>query len=220
MKVIKKEVQVHMLPTEEASQIHYVASDSTNYSQGLNFIDIPKNSSNHTKSKPQHLYFTSDENIKEEDWVLLDYPTGYKIKKMVDNSSFENVKFIKSEIKYHNRKHRKIIASTDPKLTSLQPKSILFQDFLPQPSNSFIKDYCEQGGIDKVLVEYQIIKASNRGTQWGIKVNPMDNTITIHKNEEKTYTESEVDKLRKDAFNLGVNVGQNSCKRVLKFLRN
>jgi hypothetical protein len=57
---------------------------------------------------------------------------------------------------------KKIIATTDGSLTSNKShfsnktESIeLHTERLPQPSQSFIEEYCKQGGIDEVMVEYE-----------------------------------------------------------------
>ena len=64
---------------------------------------------------------------------------------------------------------------------------------LPQPSQAFIKAYCEQGGIDEVDVEYERVSAfEQRGLPSRLKINilkvdPVHNTITTHRIVEKVY---------------------------------
>ena len=98
----------------------------------------------------QHLYILSDDEIKEGDWYLLD-----------DNT----INKASANLRYKNHE-KKIIASTDSSLK------------LPRPSNEFNKKYCEEGGINEVLVEYMDYKLNNE-IQEVLKVAP-DNTITIY----------------------------------------
>lgn len=83
----------------------------------------------------QHLYFTSDEQIKESDWYIDDTNTIRKS--------------ITSDINYWQQRkdYRKIIATTD---TSLG---------LPEPSKEFIQSYIEaynkQSPITEVMIEYE-----------------------------------------------------------------
>ena len=112
-----------------------------------------------TTSTFYHLYFTSDEEIKEGDWYL-DTQTK-QIKQYLDTS-----KTCSENILWDCCK--KIIATTDKSLTlkiidSNKSKPIdtgkpdkYKTVHLPSPSQAFIQKYCEQGGIDKVLVEYKI----------------------------------------------------------------
>ena len=144
-----------------------------------------------TMWQPQHLYFTTDEEIKEGNWFI--------------NTNFQKIYQANSE----NSKNiiefgphpeiRKIIATTDPELE------------LPQPSQAFIKAYCEQGGFDEVDVEYvEMItcKLCNKseeecsdnftceGNMIGediLKVDPIHNTITTHRIVEKMYSIDDIE---------------------------
>lgn len=93
-----------------------------------------------------HLYFTTDEEIKEGDYVHID---------TLDNDNKGRITVVLSlkgshpvfniEIKEGISKLsllKKIVASTDESLG------------LPKPSNDFLKSYCEKGGIDEVFVVY------------------------------------------------------------------
>lgn len=94
----------------------------------------------------QHVYITSDDEIKEGDWFYR-YQTN-EILQVLQLGGTTNT-------------DKKIIATTDK---SLSLRNYIFEvkkgftgynKYLPQPSQSFIKKYCELGGIDKVLVEYE-----------------------------------------------------------------
>ena len=189
MEANRKKTQVHMLPTngKDISMLSKRVKDgmlqSANGTEGV--------ANCNTMWQPQHLYFTTDEEIKEGNWFI--------------NTNFQKIYQANSE----NSKNiiefgphpeiRKIIATTDPELE------------LPQPSQAFIKAYCEQGGIDEVDVEYvEMItcKLCNKseeecsdnftceGNMIGediLKVDPIHNTITTHRIVEKMYSISDIE---------------------------
>lgn len=109
---------------------------------------------NRTYVGNQHLYILSDDEIMIGDYY---HAIGLIIK------------YIAGEEKY-KRYCPKVISATDSSLN------------LPRPSDSFIKKYCELGGIDEVLVEYNgyndlyILKKED--FKYTLKIAP-DNTITI-----------------------------------------
>lgn len=126
------------------------------------------------------LYFLSDEDIKEGDWCiyngLVHQATNY---------------LHKSNQMPHTGK---IIASTDKSLG------------LPRPSDSFIKKYCELGGIEYVNVEYENIQTTNdKGNIWidghKLKVAP-DNTVTI-KAVKDSWNREEMIEFAKKAYDAG-----------------
>ena len=172
-----KRVKVIMLPTTQASDIFKYRLKPDNK---VHIAYHPKAQHKYwekDKDVNQHLYFTSNEEIKEGDWYMF----------MEDSlkGQFEKAKKVESQIPFHNCK--KIIASTDKSLD------------LPKPSEAFIVKYCELGGIDEVDVEYinQVMGycANCTGTEY-VKCDCIDgkrihnitpklnvdnhNTITIH----------------------------------------
>ena len=200
MKQLKRH-QVHMLPTEENSQIVLYAHKTSPF---LVYHYTRINSP--LSDVSQHLYFTNDEEIKEGDWVLWFWDGG-------QIGVTEPQQYLGGE-QVLNNGHRKITASTDPYLINQikpydtsKPYGIEF----PQPSQAFIKAYCEQGGIDEVDVEYEEIitcKLCNKSEEECsdnftcesnmigediLKLNP-DNTVVTHLIEEKVYS-------RDDMFN-------------------
>jgi len=93
-----------------------------------------------TMWQPQHLYFTTGEEIKEGDWFIHSDAT-------VPQNNFSDV--------YVDCK--KIIASTDPKLHTneiVEEDVHMYKKPLPKPSQAFIEKYCKLGGIDEVDVDY------------------------------------------------------------------
>ena len=186
METIKRQCQVVMLPVNVSKRYNCTEglivkcikswTPIGETPKEINKLSVSKNWSTGVLDhyEPQHLYFTSDEEIKEGDWIL-DTITG----RIAQN--------INTCIKKFNDAIKKIIASTD---TSLG---------LPQPSTAFIEKYiseCNKGNIiERVMVEYlkihvgwepdysfedEGIEGSKETYQFIPKVSK-DNTITISK---------------------------------------
>lgn len=132
------------------------------------------------KYKPQHIYISFDDKIKEDDWAL--NPTGYIV---------QCNKFNLLSIQEH---WKKIIATTDSLLTGKGLDSFSgTPDCIPSPSQSFIEKYVSEYNkgnvITDVLVEYyqkgNLCEDDSlcEGTYCEdvLKVNHKDNTITIKK---------------------------------------
>ena len=190
-----KRHQVHMLPTEEKTDIIFVTRGSMNelryvptlLKEGLTLLD--------KEFKPQHLYFTTDEEIKEGDKIFWEG-------KIYDYREFMSMK---THV-YTN--YGKIIATTDPELYLLEIDEVGIESkfSLPQPSQALIKAYCEQGGFDEVDVEYELNEGAQFNTdnsnplRWDkspmkLKVDPEHNTITTHRIVEKMYSLDEMKKM-------------------------
>lgn len=184
-----KKRKVVMLPTEKASKIF------TYYINGeLRLIFNPEPIVAKT-GKAQHLYFLSDEEIKEGDIVM--YKERFldgtiKTQEEYKSAGWNLILSVsKNDLPYVSRAQQgrnakvgisgcyKVIASTDQTLG------------IPSPSDSFIKEYCESGGISEVLIEYENIWVGYEeewDEEWGmcqkksyqtiLKVAP-DNTISI-----------------------------------------
>lgn len=180
---MKKEAQVHMLPTNGKD----IAMLSKRVKDGmLQSANGPEGVANcNTMWQPQHLYFTTDEEIKEGD---LCYDEGAS----PGWNGIKNIsKCLRTDKKgYWNKRCNKIIASTDPKLLA---------DGLPQPSQAFIEKFCKVGGIDEVDVEYERVSAfEQRGLPSRLKINilkvdPVHNTITTHRIVEKKYSIDDIE---------------------------
>ena len=130
METIKKECKIVMLPTNEKSHIYHIVNvDKLRYVTGIHKEDLEQ-FPNQSNTQNQHLYILSDDEIKEGDYLIS--ITGNILK--CNNPH-------RKEIQLHSI--GKIIATTDSFLN------------LPQPSQAFIKKYCESNGeIDKVMVAY------------------------------------------------------------------
>lgn len=148
---------------------------------------------NYSNGFVSHLYFITNDEIKEGDWFI------NIVQKEIYNHHLGGYNVDKGYLK-------KIIASTDPKLTKVEG-TIQHLNSLPRPSKAFIEKYCQAGGIDEVMVEVdsieyhgilqtkgRIVEFDNRtyNPNFGkLKVNS-HNTITIR----PVKTEWTVDELR------------------------
>lgn len=167
----------------------------------------------------QHLHITIDntiEKIKKGDWYIWE---GYSFKEPIApiiyqalNTNEEGLKII------NNGRSRKIIATTDESLGYTDHRISPVPNFcnLARPSDSFIKKYCNKGGIDEILVEYKCPQCS----EWGyinscrnncnqkfieLKV-ALDNTITIRP-IKNSWNSEEVEAIARKAFSAGVDKG-------------
>lgn len=163
--------------------------------------------------KRQHLYITSNDEIKEGDWYIFE--------EEVKQTTKETINYINSS---GDIDFKKIIATTGKSLNSrkwvgvIEGEDTYEEILLPQIPQQFIEyfitEYNRGNVITKVLVEYETEENKNRngycqidcnGTQQkntpeccrnklSFKVNP-DNTINIKPIEVKMYSENEVKEL-------------------------
>ena len=190
-----KRVKVVMLPTNEKAQLWL--------SKGNALTLWGKENNNDKLGANQHLYFLSDEEIKEGDWYI---------------------SAMKSIISQHNGTEKlpdgwkKIIATTDKSLVdTIHNPAEEFKHIweLPQPSQSFIEKYVEEYNkgnvITEVMVEYDYrvksgtIDEHKKGLAgyeyFELKVNPKDNTITIRKTKD-SWNREEVVKLLEEIHDM------------------
>jgi len=164
---MKKRAKVHLLPTDKESHITFDKESSSCYSYGLHYLDNASGSSNRTKTERQHLYITTDDEIKEDDWCLF-FWDGMKDGELGQVGS-EPQQYLPSEGHTLNRNLRKIIATTDTKLHSTRLKAcpinpednMVSVGGVSKPSKEFIEEYCKVGGIDEVDVEYGLFHDGN-----------------------------------------------------------
>jgi hypothetical protein len=151
--------------------------------------------------QPQHLYITTDEEIKKGDYI---YDGLDKVGKTTKNSDFTWMNKVNTI--------RKIIATTDPKIYFNDIGEGVIESYgkLPQIPQSFIEEYCKAGGIDRVMVECidewfltngkpipDVMRESmernlrkNSLAKWNIVYTPKtdsNNCIIIHPVEENIY---------------------------------
>ena len=178
-----KKAKVIMLPTKDASHICKSII-------GLHFTE--KMISKVEMFTNQHLYITTDDEIKEGDWFISS-KTNKPLQFFHDISTF--------------KEDRKIIATTDKSLRIRMTGCTIETKPLPQPSQAFIKAFVKAGGIDEVLVEYEIHNHPDLGeVDCTLKVDS-HNTITIHPIKD-SWNREEVEHLI-SLSNWQINMGRN-----------
>ncbi len=185
----EKKCKVLLLPTNEKATIgSIVTRPSDNRMAIVNVL---------TKDDTQpcihqHLYFLSDEEIKEGDWCIIKdhaYSKPIQVNKIIGSEvalKTDKVIVLNQSLKDCN----KIIAITDKSLmqhdkTPIGENVNGLWKILPQPSQSFIEKFVEEynksNQITEVLVEYERDEEIDGYGYDTLKINPKDNTITIRK---------------------------------------
>jgi len=211
---MKQLCNVVMLPTEKASNIII----NTAFNDGSNKDKLFYSNESKVQCaniRPQHLYITSDEEIKEGDWYY--NPAG--------NNFAPDMRLVKCESLHEAIACRnepvcsKVIATTDKSLTIETTKAdvanVQFSkhSLLPQIPESFIKVFVESNDtIKEVLVDYEERwkDLGDRGdgkhiyetNHLVLKTRP-DNTIII--SQARTYTKDEVEQLCNSSYVEGMN---------------
>lgn len=203
-----KKCKVHAFSTSKiwnthSYPIHMYTNDGEWFTNGK---ELGKVINNDTDIRQYHLYITSDEEIEEGDWVY---------------SKALNLVYKVEVLPLAASDSKKIIATTDSNLVIPTPhpykEGVIKYPPLPQPSQDFIKKYCDVGGIDEVIVEYINIYESKDLVGIGgrdiltcipkLKISP-DNTITIRKVKD-SWTREEVISFAKDAAREGAEENWN-----------
>lgn len=201
-----KKCKVIMLPTKEQNIKGKHLTKCHLVGEQLRIGEMNNDFHNADWAKQQHLYITSNEEIKEGNWYY------DKIRNSIHQMTIGILNVIKSQDNYS-----KIIATTDSSLKFRRvgtAESLDEYDSLPRPSDAFIQKYIEkQGKIDEVLVEYENKLLEPHKDEYGderynkfdykLKV-ALDNTITI-KPVKDSWNREEVVK----AYNLGFKNGSN-----------
>lgn len=150
--MMKRKANVVMLPTEKASLL---ALNKGKLFLSESKLDYIKDSALGTE--PQHLYFTTDEEIKEGDWV---YDPAYnRVAKYLNRLQGGNC----------SDHCKKIVATTDPELwrkpaVDIRKTGSLYSlDGVDKIPTDFIEAYVrEQGKITEVMLEYEVAPPSER----------------------------------------------------------
>lgn len=177
----------------------------------------------------QHLYFLSNEEVKEGDWFISHNNELLQCIKIEGNIIYDKQNFpsfIKT--KYGLRQENKA-GKNGPETFTLSKKVIATTDDklgLPRPSNEFLQKYCELGGVEDVLIKVEEIKG-DKGiiaiafNEFDFKMRiSSDNTITIKEapklsdqivkaieDYKISWSKEEVYKLVLKAWNLGARIG-------------
>jgi len=193
---MRKEVKVVMLPTEKARMCKMIDLEDNSFE----FLVQPNNNafidekSHGFHIKPFHLYLVSDEEIKEGDWFITTNSGKNHNEKVL-------IEATRTTLEYVDKHDFKIIATTDKSKTEFEGVEY-FRDgtskdsyiSLPQIPQSFIEAYVKaEGKIDKVMVEYvvHVMALDTMEESLHLKLRE-DNTVKIHKIEEKTFTKDEL----------------------------
>ncbi len=181
--------------------------------------------------KFQHLYFLSDEEIKEGDWIYV-YCSEAEVEEIQQVIKiYENTVYFKDNSSIDIVYCKKVLATTDDSIAcvkdvlSIRQRKGLTNHYptekwiLPQPSQSFIEKYVEKynsgNTITDVMVEYydsteatEIEKSIN----W-LKVNPKDNTITI-KPVKDNWDREELNQEKSDFLDLFFTQNYNKLSNI------
>lgn len=190
--MLKKAKVVMLATNQKASPI--IASDDKTFlciNAGVQNKEI--------KWNYQHLYLTTDEEIKERDWYI-----------WLNNSQICQASFSLNILNNHMESGdiKKIIATTDQSLRidstirESNPDSNEYgkvRFILPKPSDSFIAKYVESYNKGKVItdtmVEYMLASTNNSNVSNGYHLNiKSDNTIVLRPIKD-SWSREEVIKL-------------------------
>lgn len=169
-----------MLPANKASNIGLYPDNSIAYADKDNLTDILSSKI----AKPQHLYLTINEDVKDGEWCIIDGNDVVKWK-------YQKYRH------YHDLTYEKIIATTDKSLNEGTAN-------IPQLSQVFIEDYCKKGSVDEVLVEVEPVEFGRINGEiiydweYVLKINSKDNTvITEFLESERKFSLEEIRKIVK-----------------------
>jgi hypothetical protein len=192
---MKKEAKVHMLPTDRS----YLTISGGK----LSYDDVDYAESGFIK--PQHLYITTDEEIKKGDWFI-NLGSGGHPGVAIYQANSENSKVI-NEFKFPEIK--KIIATTDTELhynKVVEEDMHMYKESLPHIPQHIIEAYVKKP-FDEVLVEYEEWTTMYRGmANYKLKLN-QDGTLAVSLVEEKMYSKEEVEALMGLGYELGKQGG-------------
>ncbi len=179
---MKQLVKVHMLPTDKSS-IYLHQGKLYNNKVTMHIPD--------GKQIPQHLYLTSDEEIKEGDWCI---HTSHGKSILIQVKYIENKgQHIITECGQNcwGDYCRKIVATTDKVLGFGNGYHGWYP--LPQIPQQFIEEYCKVGGIDEVLIKYGFIEKINKVPIWKLKLD--SNNCVIISSVKESWNREEIEAL-------------------------
>lgn len=198
---INERVKVYRLPTKLITDVvvntyindtHDKSPVLTSKEKALLYLDNANTDITQRGYQYQHLYITTDEDIKKGDNIVRkNYDERY------DGDLHEDLPFNQVVVSGVDIKNtplgRKIVATNDESLSPYIKgdwdvnESTGGQKYyhLPQLSQGFIENYCEVGGIDEVLIEYE-----SDGEIYKVKVDS-DNCIIIQ-SIKNSWTETEL----------------------------
>lgn len=196
-----KKAQVVMLPAEKSKASFWLDK----YNHKLYYNDSPSFS-----KIGQYLYFTTDDEIKEGDWVIAKNSNLLRLEKVkMVNHLGNNSILLDSGYDVTPNTLLKIIATTNPDLWGYKTtgshgahaplRSTREVVGVPKIPTDFIEAYVrEQGKIKEVLIEYDELNQRSADsfdlevyTSYRLKLRS-NGTVIIHRVKEKMYTKQEL----------------------------
>lgn len=187
--------KVHMLATEKAEKC--IIKNRYGALSYLSTGYVTQEYLKYIEATSHHLYITSNEEIKEGDRVI-----------ETENGNLIS-QFNEQSLNQRSMGCRKIIATTDPKLTNLiiqgesdyfngnDGKTLNTNKLVSKISQQFIQDYCNKP-VDEVWIEVEPIEFGEVDGEmiydWDFKLTiNSNNEVIIHNVEEKMYSRGEME---------------------------
>lgn len=169
---------IHVLPTDKPSRLSILNSGKLNFGAEI------MSSSN---SKPQHIYITSDEEIKEGDYSLyLPFGVGKNI--VIDGELCFHIEAKDGKGSFTQRtyqtldRNKKIILTTDQDLV---------KDGVQAIDDEFLEWFVNNPSCEKVEVTYGVLKPFQSEDK-GYLIHCPDNEVLEEPKQERMYSEEEV----------------------------
>lgn len=143
--VTTKKLGIIMIPSENAAKVHGLSIRKDN---GKIMI-APMSEEDHEQAEYQHLYFVSDAEIKEGDWVLW-RDCLCKVVEILEHNNFRIIENGYNEPwSVHKSEIKKIEATTDESLSLIYNKNKGFSNNITEIPQSFIQEYVASNGTIK-----------------------------------------------------------------------
>lgn len=196
---MKKKVKVRIQPTHDENApiriMDYIGTEKYDFERIYNSIPTLPNdpvfqskNRRHSPGMYQHLFFTTDEEIKNGDYALYNVNNESKRPNWV-LFKCERVKNFEGVGNYYDDYHHiwceKVVATTDRTLTL---------DAVPLIKDDFVEVFCEKYGIDEVYLEYQAKFSQITLKGWSTLKTDSGNYVTTHL-IQMIFTREEVIKL-------------------------
>ena len=206
---MKHKIEAVILPTEDITDIIYNDSlDILVYKSHKDFSDYGVQNNKHISYQHLYIIVSQDvESIKEGDWT---YDTLNNCIEQVNKSTVDMI----NAGMLHND-NRKIIATNDPKLTSIVKQLELEghsrpSELLPQVQQSFLKEFvANPDGEYEVEYEEDYDDTPLGKESWNILKLNKDNTVNITSVKEKIYSKEKLKSMFRKIFIEGGKCARN-----------
>ena len=209
------------------AKVHLLATDNDNPTQ-VSIMRLPQKNKLYSHvaggefrkglqmgHQPQHLYFTTDEEIKEGDWFICTPTTKAAPSLHKCGNPTGSVKYVDTTAGFGLFKNlcRKIVATTNPELCLKLKDSfpnkeaaVIYWNIPPIPKidipfvEAYIKVYNEGSPITEVLIEQEKVYQQYEEPKGVFNKNPdklvlklkSNGSVIVHPVTKKTYTRQEV----------------------------